>query len=66
MDIIIIDKGCGLDVHKGAAGDKRIRLDCPLPFKVSLNMLRFHQILRPNESFQTSLLFSPISLIPRY
>ena len=26
-------------------------------------MLRFHQILRPNKSFLTSLLFSPINLI---
>jgi hypothetical protein len=40
--------------------------DCPHPFKVSLNILRFHQILRPNESFHTSLLFSPIHLIPCY
>ena len=32
-------------VHAGKeypAGDKRTRLDCPPPFKVSLNMLRFH------------------------
>ena len=48
------------------AGDKRIRLNCPPSFKVSLNILRFHQILRPNESFHTSLLFSPINLIPCY
>jgi formate hydrogenlyase transcriptional activator len=32
------------------------------PFKRSLNILRFHQILRLNESFHTFLLFSPINL----
>ena len=32
----------------------------------SLNMLRFHQILRPNESFHTFLLFSPVNLINCY
>ena len=42
------------------------RLDCPPSFKVSLNMLRFRQILRPNESFHTSLLFSPINLTTYY
>jgi len=48
------------------AGDKRTRLDCPPLFKVSLNILRFHQILRSNKSFYTSLLFSPVDLIPCY
>ena len=33
---------------------------------VSLNLLRFHKILRPNESFHTFLLFPPISLISYY
>ena len=33
---------------------------------VSLNILRFHQILRPNESFHTFLLYSPVNLTPRY
>ena len=32
------------------------------PFIVSLNILRFHQILRPNEAFNTFLPFSPIDL----
>ncbi len=36
------------------------------PMKVSLNILRFHHILRPNESFHASLLFSPVDLIPCY
>ena len=36
------------------------------PFKISLNMLRFHQILRPHESFHTFLLFSPINLTNCY
>jgi len=44
----------------------RAMRNCPLLFKVSLNILRFHQILRPNKSFYTSLLFSPIDLIPCY
>ena len=35
-------------------------------FKVSLNILRFHHILRPNRWIHTSLLFSPINLILRY
>ena len=48
------------------AGDKRTRLDCPPLLKVSLNILRFHQILRSNKSFYTSLLFSPVDLIPCY
>jgi hypothetical protein len=42
------------------------RLDCPPPFDVSLNILRFHQILRQNEPFHTFLQFSPIHLIPCY
>jgi NRAMP (natural resistance-associated macrophage protein)-like metal ion transporter len=33
---------------------------------LTLNMLRFHQILRSNKSFHTSLLFSPINLIACY
>jgi hypothetical protein len=33
---------------------------------VSLNIVRFHQILRPNESFITFLLFSPVDLIICY
>jgi PAS domain S-box-containing protein len=48
------------------AGDKRTRLDCPPSFKVSLNILRFHHILRPNKSFYASFLFSPVDLIPCY
>ena len=48
------------------AGDKRTRLDCPSPHKVSLNMLWFHRILRLNESFHTFLLFSPINLTTCY
>ena len=44
----------------------RAMRNCPLLFKVSLNILRFHQILRPNESFHTSLLFLPINLNMRY
>ena len=40
--------------------------DQAVQLKVSLSMLRFHQILRPNESFHGSVLFAPISLIPRY
>jgi len=47
-------------------GDKRTRLNCPPPFKVSLNMLRFHQILRSTKSFFTSLLSSPINPTPCY
>lgn len=55
-------------INSGAvvAGDKRTGLDCPPPFKVSLNMLRFRQILRPNESVHTFPLFSPVNLTPRY
>ncbi|MCX5827783.1 MAG: hypothetical protein NTV58_07255 [Deltaproteobacteria bacterium] len=45
---------------------KRTRLDCPPPFNVPLNILRFHQILRPNESFHAFPLCSPINLIQRY
>jgi hypothetical protein len=37
---------------------------CPPSFKVSLNMLRLHRILRPNESFRIFLSFSPVQLIP--
>jgi hypothetical protein len=37
---------------------------CPPSFKASLNMLRLHRILRPNESFHAFLLFSLIQLIP--
>ena len=47
-------------------GDKRTQLDCPPPFKVSLSILRFHQILRPYDSFHTFLLSSFIHLIPCY
>ena len=36
------------------------------PLNVSLNILRFHQILRPNESFHTFLRLSPINLINCY
>ena len=38
----------------------------PPPGKVSLNILMFRQILRPNESFHTFLLFSPVHLIRCY
>ena len=49
------------------AGDKRTKLaTVHLSFKVSLSILRFHQILRLNESFHTFLLFSPINLITCY
>src|SRR5659263_303403 len=47
-------------------GYKRTQLDCPPLFKVSLNMLRFHQISRSNESFHTFLLSSPVNLTTYY
>jgi hypothetical protein len=34
--------------------------------KASLSMLRFHQMLRLNESFRTFLLFSPVNLSTCY
>ena len=37
---------------------------CPPSFKVPLNILRLHRILRPNESFHSFLIFSPVQLIP--
>jgi len=54
--------------------------DAPYPFEwmmtqsemnddhlgVSLNILRFHQMVRPNESFHTFLLFSLFNLIGCY
>ena len=48
------------------AGEQGVGLSYLALLKVSLNILRFHQILRSNQSFHTSLLFSPINLIPRY
>ena len=56
-----------LRLHLGHCGVPDLAaapIDCPS--KASLNMLRFHQILRPNESFHTFPLFSPINLIPCY
>jgi len=41
-------------------------INCRVLLKVSLNMLRFHQILRPNEPFHTFLLFSTINLTNCY
>lgn len=37
---------------------------CPPFFKVPLNMLRLHRILRPDESFHAFPIFSLIQLIP--
>ena len=44
----------------------RAMRNCPLLFKVSLNILRFHQILRSNKSFYTSLPSSHVDLILCY
>jgi len=46
---------------------RRVRLiSCLTLLNVSLNILRFHQILRLNESFHTFLLFSPVNLTTYY
>ena len=45
---------------------KRTRLDCPPPFNVTLNILRFHQMLRPNEAFHAFLWLAPTNLSHRY
>jgi hypothetical protein len=37
-----------------------------ISLNVSLNILRFHKILRPNESFHTFLQFFPVNLIACY
>ena len=42
------------------------RLSCFALFKVSLNIVRCHKILRSNKSFHTSLICSPINLIACY
>jgi DNA-binding NtrC family response regulator len=48
------------------AGDQGARLSNLAPLKGPLNILRFHQIWRPNKSFKPSLRIFPINLIPRY
>jgi hypothetical protein len=46
--------------------DIQERVSYTPPYKISLNILRFHQILRPNELFHTFLLVSPVNLTSCY
>jgi chemotaxis response regulator CheB len=68
--VFIIPEQCDLHVldgefeHYRLTGDKKIKLDCPLPFIASLNILRFRHILRPTESFRTFCCPLLINLTP--
>jgi hypothetical protein len=55
-----------LEVLLPGFGNATSGLSCLALTKVSLNILRFHQILRATRSFLISLLFSSIILIPCY
>jgi hypothetical protein len=52
--------------HQSCIGDKKTRSEFPPSFKISLNILRFYQILRQNESFHIFLPFSCVDLILCY
>ena len=59
-------KSVDAQARDSRAGDQGVRLSCLDLLKVTLNIRRFHQILRSNKSFHNSYHSLPINLISRF